>query len=125
MGGGVGSDNPPADGPNIPKMQKNVDSSDDGANTAQLIQNTTNVAVGTANTRFTLIAPAGWRREANTKRGLWYWRRGSGDLRDYLPGGRFEDLPEDLQQRSIEYGERQRQQKARAAVKRADRTGRG
>lgn len=125
VGVGAGNANPPAGGPATPKTQKEAGFSDDGANTAQMTQNTPSVAVGTANTRYTgkfaPIAPTGWRREANTKRGIWYWRQGSGDLRGYLPGGKFDDLPEDLQQRSINYGEQQRQQKAKAAAKRANR----
>ncbi len=131
VGVGAGNANPPAAGPATPKTQKEAGFSDDGANTAQMTQNTPGAAVGTANTRYTAnggevarfapIAPTGWRREANTKRGIWYWRQGSGDLRGYLPGGKFDDLPEDLQQRSINYGEQQRQQKAKAAAKRANR----
>ncbi len=131
VGVGAGNANPPANSGDGLATQKEADFSDDGANTAQMTQNTPGAAVGTANTRYTAngvpaakfapIAPTGWRREANTKRGIWYWRRGSGDLRDYLPGGKFDDLPEDLQQRSINYGEQQRQQKAKAAAKRANR----
>jgi len=131
VGVGTGNANPPADSGNGRRTQKEADFSDDGKNAAQMTPNPTSAAVGTANMRYTAngqpeakiwpIAPTGWRREANTKRGIWYWRRGSGDLRDYLPGGKFDDLPEDLQQRSIENGERQRQQKAKAATKRANR----
>lgn len=87
--------------------------------------NTQGAAVGSANTRLKAnaarVAPTGWRREANTKRGIWYWRRGSGDLREYMPGGEFTNLPEGDQKRSVENGERQRQQKAKAATKRANR----
>jgi ribosomal protein L6P/L9E len=46
---------------------------------------------------------------------------GGKEVATYAATCRADDLPEDLQQRSINYGEQQRQQKAKAAAKRANR----
>jgi hypothetical protein len=63
----------------------------------------------------------GWRREVNTVRGSWRWARFSADLREFQTGGVFDGLADSIKQRSIENGRKQRQLKADAAQRRANR----